>query len=135
MKRPLHALLVIIGNIPLLIAYACITAAMWLYRLADWVQPGATHGNCWSFVLPQVWKYGGFAAIRPVKGAKLAWGIGTPLHACWVPRLHGHVEQTNPAERYRGPSLLWRWMYFRFSVRGADTGPPRPWSESARGPL
>lgn len=135
MKRFLHALLVIVGNVPLLGAYLCILFAMWIYVLADKLWPDATRGNCWSFALAQAWKRGGHVPIRPVREAKMAFGLGMALHAAWTPRLHGQVEQTEPVERYKGPSLLWRWMYFPFSARGADSKTSPAWSESEDGPL
>ena len=124
----MHLLLCCLAALPLLIANFGLTLAQWLYVWADKVQPGATHGNCWSFALVQVWKYGGYLSIRRVIGAPLAWK-GKLYHVAWMPRQPDYIEQTEPDERYTGRALLWRWVRFKFWIRGRDLTPPKPWKD------
>jgi len=134
MRAALHFVLCVLAAVPLLLANFALTLALWLYVLADRVLPGATRGNCWSYVAPLVWHHGGHLLMRPAKGVRLLW-MGMVQHVAWAPRVHGHVEQTEPAERYSGRWLLLRWVYFRLIVRGADTAPAEPWRKSGRGDL
>lgn len=134
MRQAMHFALCVLAAVPLLIANFGLTLALWLYVLADRVLPAATRGNCWSYVAPLVWKHGGHIVMRPARGVRLLW-VGVVQHAAWAPRLSGHIEQTQPVERYTGPALLWRWVYFDFGVRGPDSTTPEPWHRSGRGDL
>ena len=134
MRPALHFLLCVLAAVPLLAANFGLTVALWLYVLADRVLPGATRGNCWSYVAPLVWERGGHVLMRPVRGAKLLF-VGMVQHVAWAPRISGHVEQTEPVERYKGPALLWRWVYFDFGVRGQDSKPVGAWRHSGKGDL
>jgi hypothetical protein len=128
----MHTLLCILAAVPLLVANFCLSVAMWLAVLADKVQPGATCGNCWTFALVQVWRHGGYLSLRPLigdkDGVKLA-RKGRLYHCAWMPRQPDYIEQTEPHERYTGKALLWRWVRFRFWIRGRDISPPKPWSD------
>jgi hypothetical protein len=134
MRSALHFLLCVLAAAPLLLANFALTLALWLYVLADRVLPGATRGNCWSYVAPLVWREGGHLMMRPAHGVRLLW-LGIVQHVSWARTVDGHIEQTEPVERYKGPALLWRWVYFDFGVRGHDTEPARPWRDSWKGKL
>ena len=124
----MHLLLCCLAAIPLLVANFSLTLAMSLYVWADKVRPGSTSGNCWSVSLVRVWKYGGYLSIRRVIGAPLAW-FGRLYHCAWMPMQPDYVEQTEPDERYVGKALLWRWVRFKFWIRGRDISPPKPWGD------
>ena len=134
MRAALHFILCVLAALPLLCANFALTIAVWLYVVADRVKPGATMGNCWSYAAPLVWARGGHLVMRPARGVRLLW-LGMVQHVGWAKSLHGDIEQTEPVERYSGPWLLFRWVYFRLSVRGPDSRPAGPWRESGKGDL
>lgn len=117
MRRTSHAAIVITAAIPFGVAWLCMAAALRLVLWADALWPEADRGNCWSFAGPRWWHHGGYMAIRPAHGVRLA-GVGVVPHVLWLRELCGgdHVEQTLPRDRYHGHWLLWRKLYFRFDV-------------------
>lgn len=117
MKRIIHAPLVILAAVPWAFGCLLFAVALGLTILADRVWPNATHGNCWSFVGPRWWRYGGYLLIRPADDVRVL-GVGIIPHAIWVHGLaeDNELKQTVPLERSLSTSVPWRTLYFRFKV-------------------
>lgn len=121
LRHLVHAVLSLVANVPLVMAWACIGVTGWLAVLAFRVWPEADRGNCWQWALAKQRREGGYVFSRPVRGATLILGRIVPPHAGWMQSLKGvPVMQTEPRKRYEGPSLLWRWMYFEFDIVTQD---------------
>jgi hypothetical protein len=114
--KALHAILVVVAFVPWLIGCIGFGAALALVLLADRIWPGATRGNCWSYVGPRWWRRGGYLLIR--------WAAGWPMipHAAWVRELSADnaLEQTVPLERVTRWSLWWKTLYFPFRVSSVE---------------
>lgn len=120
MRSVWHALLVLVGMIPLTLAWACLALGVFVMVLADKLHPNATHGNCWSYAAPRWWRHGGLLGMRPADGVRLA-GFGLVPHVVHVEALNdARIKHTQPIKRYSGRWLLWRKLYFRFAVADTD---------------
>ncbi len=126
-QRIAHAVISLAANVPLVMAWGCIALTAWMAVLAARVWPQADRGNCWQWALAKQHQAGGYVFARDVRGATLILGRIVPPHAGWAPSLDGvPVMQTEPRDRYKGASLLWRWMYFRFDIVTRDKQELKP---------
>jgi len=112
--QTIHALLVLLAAIPWAVGVLCFALALLLVLTADWLIPGATWGNCWSFVGPKWAKRGGYIVIRMADDVKV-FGVQIIPHAIWLPAWPPDlpVHQTKPLRRSRNPL---RTLYFPFRV-------------------
>ena len=121
MRRALHALLVLLSMVPIVAAWALLALGLVGMVWADKLWPTADRGNCWSYAGPRWWRHGGYLGMRSADGVRLA-GFGLVPHVMWVMSLgtDARIEQTMPVNRYSGRWLLWRKLYFRFTVADND---------------
>lgn len=121
MRRAMHFALVLLGMIPLTIAWACMALGVLVMVWADMVHSDARRGNCWSYAAPRWWRQGGYLGMRSADGVRLC-GFGLVPHVVHVEALGdgSRISHTLPTNRYVGRWLLWRKLYFRFTVAESD---------------
>lgn len=121
MRTALHAILVLLGMVPLGFAWASLALGVALMVLADKALPNARRGNCWSYAAPRWWRHGGYLGMRAADGVRLC-GFGLVPHVVHVEALGdgSRISHTLPTNRYSGRWLLWRKLYFRFTVADSD---------------
>ncbi len=119
--RALHAVLLLLSMVPILLAWVLLAIGLFGLVLADKLWPAADRGNCWSFAAPRWWRHGGYLGMRSADGVRLC-GFGLVPHVVHVDAFGdgSRISHTLPTNRYSGRWLLWRKLYFRFTVVDSD---------------
>ena len=120
MRALIHFIFSIIGGVLWTGAYWLMVCCVWLSRVAKKIHPQATHGNCWSVVLPLWRERGGYLTLRDSRGAKFLNAFPV-VHCMWQPEVTGVAVSAIPTKR-----KLFRWFpldtfYFRFKLVDRET--------------
>ena len=115
MRAALHFIVCAVGGVLWAGAYWLMVLCVWLSQAAEKVHPKATHGNCWSVVLPIWRRRGGYLVLRDSRGAKFLNAFPV-IHAMWQPKISGEVLSVAPTNRKRFKWLPLKTFYFRYRV-------------------
>lgn len=126
MRSAIHAVLILIGAVPWILAYFLIALCAALVWAADKIKPNATWGNCYSYSLHRWCQQRGALVLTFVEDARLL-RIFPVVHATLIPHIHRRsaFETTVPVERKQTKWFPWWAFYFQYRVvrKDADTRP------------
>ena len=114
MRAALHFIVCAIGGVLWAGAYWLMVLCVWLSQAAEKINPKATHGNCWSVVLPIWRRQGGYLLLRDSHGAKFLNAFPV-VHAIWQGR-DGETLSAEPVSRKRFRWFPLETFYFRYRV-------------------
>ena len=114
MRAALHFIICAIGGVLWAGAYWLMVLCVWLSQAAERVHPKATHGNCWSVVLPIWRRRGGYLVLRDSHGARFL-NVFPVIHAIWQGR-DGETLSAEPVSRKRFRWFPLETFYFRYRV-------------------
>ncbi len=115
-----HALVVILGLLPLILGVMLILLAGFIFVAADRIKPNSTKGNCWALALPKWLKGGGYLVIRRAYAP-----AGLIPHVMWAPNLPEEMElfHTQPLIRAKKWWQVYKMPYFNFRILNREQKP------------
>jgi hypothetical protein len=132
-RAALHKIIIVLAQVPLLLAFATVGIFLLMAVAADRVQPNACWGNCWTYAGARWARLGGYLTLRRVKDIMIMNSIPVP-HAIWQSALTGAVRMTYPVARKAAKWFPIHALLFKFEVWHDDSPNVADWTPSGPTP-